>query len=440
MGTDVIMPALGMAQETGRVVRWLKAEGDAVTAGEPLLEVETDKVTVEIEAPASGTLRRVTAAEGQDVPVGQTIAVILAPEGAADARLAPAAPPAPPGPPAVREPAASPLAARLAAAHGVDLRAVTPRGTRIEKADVQAYLQARDGVAAEDLAAEVRAAGRILASPKARRLADAVGVDLAAIKGTGPGGAVLASDVPARSGARGAAGPAAAAAMTEGVVTAPVSAAWRRMAERTAQSWTGAPHFFLLREVNAGRLVAWRDRWQKRFKTDITFTDLLVKLLASALVEHPRLNSRWLNGTIVSSPEINIGLAVAIEEGLIVPVIHRADQQSVRQISDRRKDLVSRAQAGKLRAEDLTRGTFTISNLGMYGVDVFNAIINPPQAAILAVGRIADRVAAVKGRPAVRPMMTLSLSCDHRVVDGARGARFLETLADLIEEPATPLD
>ncbi|MDI6772720.1 MAG: dihydrolipoamide acetyltransferase family protein, partial [bacterium] len=246
-----------------------------------------------------------------------------------------------------------------------------------------------------------------------------------------PGGAVVASNIPAGEGAPSAAAPAVAATL---------SAAWRRMAERTTQSWTSAPHFYLLRDVDAGRLVAWRERWQKRFKVDLTYTDLLVKLLAAALQEHPRLNSRWLDGTIVSNPEINVGLAVAVEAGLLVPVIHRADQQSVRQIADRRKDLVSRAQAGKLRAEDLIGGTFTISNLGMYGVDVFNAIINPPQAALLAVGRIADRVVAVKGRPAVRPMMTLSLSCDHRVVDGARGARFLEALADLTEEPAALLD
>lgn len=431
MTTSVIMPALGMAQETGRVLRWLKTEGDAVTAGEPLLEIETDKVTVEIEAPATGILGRVTAAAGDEVPVGQTIAVILASVEAADALPAAATttvPTGPPGLPAGRQPTASPLAARLAAEHGVDLRAVTPRGNRIEKADVQAYLQARQGEAPE-----ARRAERVLSSPKARRLAAAVGMDLAAIKGTGPGGAVLASDVPAGDGATSAVSPAVAATVTP-------SAAWRRMAERTTQSWTSAPHFFLLREVSAGRLVAWRERWQKRFKADLTYTDLLVKLLAAALKEYPRLNGRWLDGTIVSNPEINVGLAIAIEDGLLVPVIHRADQQSVRQIANRRKDLVSRAQAGKLRAEDLIGGTFTISNLGMYGVDVFNAIINPPQAALLAVGRISDRVVAVKGRPAVRPMMTLSLSCDHRVVDGARAARFLEALADLIEEPAVLLD
>lgn len=430
MTTQVIMPALGMAQETGRVLRWLKTEGESVKAGEPLLEIETDKVTVEIEAPASGILQEVTAAEGQDVPVGQAIALIAstipAPATAPAISTVPVAPTATVARGPSPQAAASPLAARLAAEHGVDLRALTPLGSRIEKADVQAYLLARQGEAPA-----ARGAERALSSPKARRLAAAVGMDLATIKGTGPGGAVLASDVPAGAGAPSATTPAVAATL---------SAAWRRMAERTTQSWTSAPHFFLLREVDAGRLVAWRERWQKRFKVDLTYTDLLVKLLAATIQEHPRLNSRWLDGTIVSNPEINVGLAVAVEDGLLVPVIHRADQQSVRQIADRRKDLVTRAQAGKLRADDLIGGTFTISNLGMYGVDVFNAIINPPQAALLAVGRIADRVVAVKGRPAVRPVMTLSLSCDHRVVDGARGARFLETLADLIEEPAALLD
>lgn len=412
MATDVIMPALGMAQETGKVLRWLKAEGEPVTQGEPLLEIETDKITVEIEAPASGILASVTAAPGEEVPVGRTIAVILASDEPAVVR---------PTPPATRLPAASPLAARLAAEHGVDLGALIPRGTRIERADVLAHLQAR-----QSPASAVRGAERVLASPKARRLAAERGVEIAAMKGTGPGGAVQASDV--------------SAASTEGTSVVRTSTAWRIMAERTTQSWTGAPHFFLLRDVDASRLVAWRQRWQKRLKAEITYTDLLVKLLAASLREHPRLNSRWQEGAIVANADINVGLAVAVEEGLLVPVVHHADRQSIRQIASRRQDLVSRAQTGKLRPEDLIGGTFTISNLGMYSVDVFNAIINPPQAALLAVGRISDRVVAVDGRPAVRPMMTLSLSCDHRVVDGARGALFLQALASLIEEPLELLE
>jgi pyruvate dehydrogenase E2 component (dihydrolipoamide acetyltransferase) len=214
---------------------------------------------------------------------------------------------------------------------------------------------------------------------------------------------------------------------------------WRVMAERVTQAWTTIPHFYLLREVNAARLIAWREEAQKRAH-NLTYTDLLVKLTAAALRAHPRVNASWKDGGIALNPDINIGLAVAVDDGLIVPVIHRADQLGLSELAARRAELVAKAQAGKLPLADLSGGTFTLSNLGMYGVDAFNAIVNPPQAAILAVSRIADRVAPVNGQPAVQPMMTLSLSCDHRVVDGARGAQFLQTLAEQIEEPMRLLD
>ena len=206
------------------------------------------------------------------------------------------------------------------------------------------------------------------------------------------------------------------------------------------QCWTTVPHFYLLREVNAEGLIAWRNKLLQRSAAKITFTDLLTKVVAGALAEHPRLNASWRDGVIALNNEINVGLAVAVEGGLVVPVIHGADRLGVGEIARQRQELMARAQAGKLRLEDLADGTFTISNLGMYGVDAFNAIVNPPQAAILAVGRIADRVVAVNGQPAVRPTLMLSLSCDHRVVDGARGAAFLDTLADMIEEPLALLD
>jgi pyruvate dehydrogenase E2 component (dihydrolipoamide acetyltransferase) len=208
------------------------------------------------------------------------------------------------------------------------------------------------------------------------------------------------------------------------------------MAERMTASWTTAPHFYLVREVNVSRLVSWRQRLSKPLGTRVTYTDLLVRLVAAALSEHPRANASWKDGAIVQNAEINIGLAVAVEDGLVVPVLHRADTLSVAEIAASREDLVARAQAGKLRPADIQGGGFTISNLGMFGVDAFSAIVNPPQAAILAVGRIADRVVALNGQPAVQPTVVLTLSCDHRALDGARGARFLEALADLIEEPA----
>jgi pyruvate dehydrogenase E2 component (dihydrolipoamide acetyltransferase) len=207
------------------------------------------------------------------------------------------------------------------------------------------------------------------------------------------------------------------------------------MVDRLSQAWTAIPHFYLMREVNASRLVSWREAIQKSSAEKITYTDLLVKLTAVALRKFPRLNASWQGDSILLNSEINIGLAVAVEDGLLVPVIHHADEMNLSQLASRRSELISRAKAGKFSPDDLSGGTFTISNLGMYGVDAFNAIINPPQAAILAVSRIAERVVPVNGQPAVRPMVTFNLSCDHRVVDGARGAEFLQALADLVEEP-----
>ncbi|HKZ07463.1 MAG TPA: dihydrolipoamide acetyltransferase family protein [Methylomirabilota bacterium] len=215
-----------------------------------------------------------------------------------------------------------------------------------------------------------------------------------------------------------------------------MSTIWRIMAERMTASWTSAPHFYLVREVNVSRLIAWRERLgQPGGGGRITYTDLLVRLVAAALTRHPAANAAWADGRIVRHAEVNVGLAVAVEDGLVVPVLHRADTLDVAAIAARREDLVGRAQAGRLRPADIQGGGFTISNLGMYGVDAFNAIVNPPQAAILAVGRIADRVVALNGQPSVQPTMVLTLSCDHRALDGARGAQFLGTLANLIEEP-----
>jgi pyruvate dehydrogenase E2 component (dihydrolipoamide acetyltransferase) len=250
-----------------------------------------------------------------------------------------------------------------------------------------------------------------------------------ALRGSGPDGAVLAGDVPA------ARTPAPLDATREGMKGEGVSNVWRIMAERMTQSWTSAPHFYLVREVNVSRLVAWRKKAGKQTGARITYTDLLVRLVAAALVQHPAANVSWKDGTLVRHPEVNIGLAVALEDGLVVPVLHRADTLGLAEIAARREDLVTRAQAGKLRPADIQGGSFTISNLGMYGVDAFSAIVNPPQAAILAVGRIADRVVPLNGQPAVQPTMVLTLSCDHRALDGARGAQFLGALAELIEEP-----
>jgi pyruvate dehydrogenase E2 component (dihydrolipoyllysine-residue acetyltransferase) len=376
MPADVIMPALGMAQETGKILRWLKADGASVAKGEPLLEVETDKVTVEIESPADGTLAGVSATEGADVPVGTVIALVLADgEGLV----------------------AAPDSATVAAEPEVAVTH-TPSAALLPTPAVPL------------------AARRALASPKARRLAQASGIDLHTIPGSGPNGAVVAADVEAARGA-------SAAARGD------VDPIWRRMAERMERAWRDVPQFVLAREVDATALRAGRG-------DGVTVTDLLVKRCAEALVLHSRLTMSWHDGGLVPSPGVNVGIAVATDEALVVPVVHGADRLSPAEISTRRRELVDAARTGRLRPEDVQGGTFTISNLGMYGVDAFQAIVNAPQAAILAVGRIVERPVAVNGALAVRPLLTLTVTFDHRVVDGARGAEFLDTLASLVEAPA----
>jgi pyruvate dehydrogenase E2 component (dihydrolipoamide acetyltransferase) len=308
---DVIMPALGMAQETGTLLQWLKSPGATVTKGEPLMEVETDKANVEVEAPASGILSNVSAQPGDVIPVGQTIARIVAPGETSqpDQSSIPIA--------------ATPLAIRVAAEHHIDLSQIQPKGDRIQKDDVLAFLKVT-----------TQGNGRTLASPKARRLALERGLDLKALSGSGPDGAVLADDVVAvQAPTPLAAAPIEAASAPE---TLGVSHMWRVMVERVSQAWTTIPHFYLLREVNAARLIAWRDNVQKRATEKITYTDLLVKLVAAALRQHLRLNASWQKDTIVLNADINIGLAVAVEEGLIVPVIHHADQLGLSQLAARR--------------------------------------------------------------------------------------------------------
>jgi pyruvate dehydrogenase E2 component (dihydrolipoamide acetyltransferase) len=419
------------------------------------MEVATDKTDVEIEAPVSGILRNVTAKEGDEVPVGQVIALIVSdgPEaivkpdeviGAAPAApaAAPAPPPTAPSTPTPPTPPSAPangitasitpVAARMAAEHGVDISRIQPAGSRIQKEDVLAYL-----------ASQTPAAGRVLASPKARRLAQEAGIDLASLQGSGPEGAIIADDVLAAEQAAQVVAkpqPTAAPATVGEAATIPMSRMWKVMAERLTQSWTTVPHFFLAREVDAKKFKKWHSNAQERSKAKLTFTDLMVKLVAQSLRTHARVNAAWIDGRIVANEAIHIGLAVAVEDGLLVPVIRNADQLGLEEIATVRADLVKRAQSGKLSVDELQGGTFTISNLGMFGIDQFSAIINPPQAAILAVGRIADRVAAVDGKPKVRPMLTLNLSSDHRVVDGARAARFLDHLAGLIKEPMRMLD
>jgi pyruvate dehydrogenase E2 component (dihydrolipoamide acetyltransferase) len=402
LATKVVMPTLGMQQDTGTLIAWLKDEGESIVQGEPIMEIETDKVTVEIEAPTSGIIGGICAREGDVIPVGQTMAWILEPGESVPGEVQNGQ---------LGLPSVLPAARRVAQEHGATLTPVSTLEGRIRGADVLETASSNGGP-------------RLFpASPKARRLARERGLDTRDLVGTGPGGAVLAADV-----------------LAVGTQTLEPGTLWQVMAEPVTQSWTNTPHLYLLREVNASRLRVWRQQLQKLIEPQLTYSDLLVKLVAAALTRHKLVNASWAGGKIVLHHEINIGLAVATKDGLVVPVIHRADELELSQIAVRREDIISRAQIGKLSVADLARGTFTLSNLGMYGVDAFSAVVNPPQAAILTVGRIVDRVVAINGQPAVQPMMTLGLSCDHRVIDGARAAQFLDTLTILIEEPLLQLE
>jgi pyruvate dehydrogenase E2 component (dihydrolipoamide acetyltransferase) len=454
MATSVIMPALEMTQESGRLVSWLKRDGESVTKGEPLMEIETDKVTIEIEAPASGILGGVLSKENDIVPVGQTIAWILAPGEKAptsspldshSGRASTATKPSNGKSKAIDTTSKialeiSPLARKIAGEHGIDLSLVKSNGQRIEKVDVLTYINAMRQPAPKpasvstalntSVSSSVSSLTRLSspASPKARKLAFERGIDIKTVKGSGPDGAVLVADMPPE-----------AAIVSPALSLETPSTVWRLMAERMTASWTTVPHFYLVREVDASNLIEWRTRIsttvEKRSGIKPTYTDLLVKLIGFTLREHPRLNAAWANGDIQFNQEVNVGIATAIEDGLIVPVIRDADRASISEITTRRKDLIERAQNHKLRPADISDGTFTLSNLGMYNVDAFNAIINTPQAAILAVGRIAERVVPLNGQVVIRPMMVMTISCDHRVVDGARGAQFLDDLANLISDP-----
>lgn len=399
MAISVVMPALEMAQETGKLLAWRKKEGESVRKGEPLLEIETDKAVVEVEAPGDGMLAGITADVGEVIPVGETIAWLVAPGEKPPVKVAPAAP-----------------AAR--ARSGV----------------------ARQTAGVAELAAVVKttvANGPPQISPKARRLAKELGVDFALVHGTGPDHVITAEDVQRFADSK-AAVPISIAPAATGELERPSQVA-RLMAERTTQSWTSVPHFFLVREADASGLLeaqkGLRDKAGKPQSTVHTITDLLIALVARTLKKHPRVNASWTGEGIRSNADINVSVAVAVKDGVVAVVVHKADTLEIEEISTERRELTERARAGRLRPADITGGTFTLSNLGMYRVDAFNAIITPPQAAVLAVGAISERVVVVEGRPGVRPMMTMTLSSDHRVMDGARAAEFLSALAEAIREP-----
>ncbi len=412
MATEIKLPRLGQGMESGTIVKWLKSEGDKVEKGEPLYELDTDKVTQEVEADASGVLLRIAVAEGE-VPVGRTIAVIgeqgeeVAEEAKAEDRP---------------EEEGSPGPAREAERERG--RAASTNGSQTESAPAERSLDT--------------GAARLKASPLARRIARERGIDLASISGTGPKGRVVAEDVE-----RAAAAPASAAApapAAAGEVEArPLTSIRRTIARRLTQAWT-IPVFQLTISVDMTRTNELVTKLRAANPdVRITVSDVLAKLSAAALMKHRDVNVQYTEEAILVFASANIGIAVAAPQGLVVPVISACERRTIPEIAIARVDVVERARAAKLQAADMEGGTFTISNLGMYGVEQFIAVLNPPQAAILAVGTTEDRIVAVDGAPAVRPMLTLTLTCDHRAVDGATGAEFLATLKASLEEPGLAL-
>ena len=395
MATEVKLPRLGQGMESGTIVKWLKSEGDSVEKGEPLYELDTDKVTQEVEAEASGVLLRIAIPEGE-VEVGRTIAFI-----GAEGEETPAAE-APKEEKKVEAPVAEPPAQPAPSTNGSTTN------------------------------------GRIKASPLARRIARERGIELSQIRGTGPDGRIVAEDVE-RAQAPAAAASVAQAVPSGEVESRPLTSIRKTIARRLTQAWT-VPAFQLTVNADmtrANELVA----KQRELYPDvrITVTDVLTKVCAQALMRHRDMNVQYSEDALLVFPNADVGIAVAAPQGLVVPVVHGAERLTIAQIAGVRADLVGRARESKLRAEDLEGGTFTISNLGMYDVDQFIAVLNPPQASILAVGSTRDQVVPIDGELHVLPLMTMTLTCDHRAVDGATGAEFLRTIKQFLEDPGLAL-
>jgi pyruvate dehydrogenase E2 component (dihydrolipoamide acetyltransferase) len=428
MATEVKLPRLGQGMESGTIVRWLKTEGDAVSKGEPLYELDTDKVTQEVEAESDGVLLKIVIADGE-VDVGTTVGIIGAQDEDVSALLAGAQGGNGDAPAPVETPeAAEPEATQAAAA---------------EQAPSDTASQAQEAPVAEEepAAPPARAEGEpVKASPLARRIARERGVDIAQISGTGPEGRVIAEDVE-KAAAQPAAPAGAAHAEPAEAEIVELTKTRNTIARRLTEAWQ-APVFQLTVTADATELVATRERMVELLRegeTKPTVSDVLTRIVASALVRHRPVNAHFVDGKIHRFPAANVGLAVAAPGGLVVPVIRDADRKSVQQIAADRADLVSRARDGKLKLPDLEDGTFTISNLGMYGIEQFIAVLNPPQVAILAVGSIEDRPAAIDGEFAIVPTMTMTLTCDHRAIDGSEGAEFLRTVKSYVEAPALAL-
>ena len=380
MVTKILMPRLSLTMKEGTVIQWFKKEGDTVKKGEPLVEVLSEKATYEVEAPASGVLRKILAQEGTDVPVAGTLGIITAPDEALPE---------------------------------IEVAAAPPR------------IEAEEAVAMPERKPVERIRERVMASPAAKRLAREHGIDLTQVRGTGPEGRIVEEDV------RGLIEEVKAIPRVREVV--PLTGIKKTAAERVSLSARTAPQSTITMEVDMSNAVKIRERVR------VSYTDMLVKAVAKALAEHPIINSTLENEKIKIFADVNVGVAVATERGLIVPVIYNADRKTLEEIASVSKELIEKAKRGRLTKEELTGGTFTITNLGMYGVDVFTPIVNPPETAILGVGRVVERPVVVDKQMVARPVMQLSLTFDHRVVDGAPAAKFLQKVKQTMESPDTLL-
>jgi pyruvate dehydrogenase E2 component (dihydrolipoamide acetyltransferase) len=420
MATEIKLPRLGQGMESGTVVRWLKQEGERVEKGEPLYELDTEKVTQEVEADASGVLLKIAVQEGE-VPVGQTVAVIG--EEGEDV-------PAP-------EPEPEPDVVEAPQEEGSRAPARDEERERGREATAEAEPEPEPEAEPEPQPAT--ADGRVKASPLARRIARERGIELAQVRGTGPEGRIVAEDVeravaaPARPAA-----PAAAPAEAEVV---PLTSIRKTIARRLTKAWE-APVFQISMSADMTRAQELRERlveMTREGETKPTVSDVITKACAAALMRHPELNAHYEDEEVKRFPTADVGMAVATDRGLVVPVIRGAERLTLAEIAAARADLVTRSREAKLQQADLEGGTFTTSNLGMYGVEQFIAVLNPPQVAILAVGAIEEKAVVVDGDLEIKPMMSLTLTCDHRAVDGADAAEFLGTVRALLEEPALAL-
>ncbi len=445
MATRVHMEALSPTMEEGQVVKWLKGEGDAVAQGDILAEIETDKATMELVARGEGALRKILVGEGGTAPVGDVIAVI-APEGEDIAALLEGLG----GDGVAARQAADGAAAPSGPADQASAAAAETQGQAPAVAAAPATTSAPAGTAPRTAASGAPAVstptGRVKASPLARRLAGELGLDIAAVQGTGPGGRVVKRDIEMAAAAP-AVAPAAPPVTPvippgEEFADVPLSQVRKTVARRLAESLGPVPHFFLTVDVDMTRALAARARVNDILAAQgakASVNDLVIKATAAALAHHPECNAWWQGSSIRRFSSVHMGVAVAIPDGLITPVVRDAHAKGLAQIGAEVREMAGRAREKKLQPHEYTGSTFSISNLGMFGIEEFTAVINPPEAGIIAVGAVEERPVVVKGEVVVQPRMRITMSCDHRVIDGAQGARFLSTLKSFLEEPAAIL-